>query len=251
MEIYSQIERLDQWQLNMNHSFLWNLLHAAGRRYRPSCLVNRSSFKPSIYSSLSKRLYSSGSEQRKSQANRDMIIYLSSMVIVIGSCVYASVPLYRMFCQKTGYGGTPRNVSDQYFTDKEKPNTPQPVAGSRPVKIIFESETSPKLPWKFVPEQRSVLIKPGQTVLAFYSAENLGSRDIVGMATYNVVPAKAAQYFNKIQCFCFEEQQLSPKEKVDMPVFFYLDPEYAYDPLMDTVSEIVLGYTFFETNNSE
>ncbi|PJF17532.1 COX11-like protein [Paramicrosporidium saccamoebae] len=145
-----------------------------------------------------------------------------------------------MFCQETGFAGTPKK-SEQLDGEILKP-----VPGAKPVRITFVSETSKSLPWKFVPEQKSIAVVPGQTALAFYSAENNGDRDIVGMATYSVVPAKAAQYFNKIQCFCFEEQRLGPGEQVDMPVFFYLDPEYAYDPMMDNVRDIVLGYSFFE-----
>lgn len=182
--------------------------------------------------------------------NTSTFLYLSSAVIVIGSLVYASVPLYRMFCQKTGFAGTPKIASasgKSLESDIASNSTPTSVFGAHPVRISFVAETGPAFPWRFVPEQRSLTVVPGETALAFYSAENTGSREIVGMATYNVIPAKAAQYFNKIQCFCFEEQRLGPQEKVDMPLFFYLDPEFAYDPMMDTVQEIVLGYQFFES----
>lgn len=118
------------------------------------------------------------------------------------------------------------------------------------MKITFVSDTSRALPWKFVPEQKVIKVLPGQTALAFYSARNNSDREIVGMATYSVLPPKAAQYFNKIQCFCFEEQRLGPGETVDMPVYFYLDPEFSLDPMMDSVQDVILGYTFFESKSS-
>lgn len=166
-------------------------------------------------------------------------LYLSSTVVTLIGLVYASVPLYKTFCQQTGYAGTPK-VSQSI-------ENLGPIAGSRPVRVSFVADVSKCLPWKFVPEQKSISVRPGQTALAFYSAKNEGSREIVGMATYSVMPSKAAEYFNKIQCFCFEEQQLSPGEQVDMPIFFYLDPEFAMDPKMENVEDIVLGYTFFES----
>jgi len=92
-----------------------------------------------------------------------------------------------------------------------------------------------------------VSVVPGQTSLAFYRASNMSEQSINGVATYNVMPSKAAQYFNKIQCFCFEEQTLDAAESIDMPVFFYLDPEFAFDPSMDNVKQIILSYTFFKS----
>lgn len=181
--------------------------------------------------------YGYGPETRK--RNLSGILYTSSTCITLIGFIYAAVPFYRMFCQETGFAGTPKK------TDDLSQDSLRPVPGAKPVTVSFVSDTSKNLPWKFSPEQKSVSVVPGQTALAFYSARNDGNREIIGMSTYSVVPAKAAQYFNKIQCFCFEEQRLGPGEQVDMPVFFYLDPEYAFDPSMDKVRDIVLGYTFF------
>lgn len=89
-------------------------------------------------------------------------------------------------------------------------------------------------------------VSPGETALAFYTARNPTNQPVIGISTYNVIPFEAGQYFNKIQCFCFEEQQLNPNEEVDMPVFFYIDPEFCDDPKMEFVDEITLSYTFFE-----
>lgn len=174
--------------------------------------------------------------------NADILIYCSSAVIGFVGLVYASVPLYRIFCQKTGFAGTPKK-SDGLL----EPNRLRPVPGAKSISIVFDSHVSSALGWKFRPQQPSLNVIPGQTALAFYSATNITGKPLTGVATYNVFPSKAAQYFNKIQCFCFEEQSLDPGEQVDMPVFFYLDPEFAFDPTMDNISEIILSYTFFNS----
>lgn len=191
-----------------------------------------------------KRAHSRTNNHSKSPI--DGLLYSSSAAIFMVGLVYAAVPFYRMFCEETGFGGTLVKKSDAVL----KSNNVTPVPGAMPVKITFAADTGRDLPWQFKPEQRSVSVIPGQTALAFYNAKNLGHRDIVGMATYNIIPSKAAQYFNKIQCFCFEEQRLLPGEEVDMPIFFYLDPEYAFDPRMERVEEIILSYTFFESKEN-
>lgn len=116
----------------------------------------------------------------------------------------------------------------------------------RILKIRFTAATSSRMAWDFKPQQFEIKVVPGETALAFYTATNQTNEPIIGISTYNVVPFEAGQYFNKIQCFCFEEQMLNPNEQVDMPVFFYIDPEFAEDPKMENVNEIVLSYTFFQ-----
>jgi len=101
--------------------------------------------------------------------------------------------------------------------------------------------------WNFRPQQTEVTLYAGETALAFYTAKNPTPSPIDGISTYNVIPFEAGQYFNKIQCFCFEEQRLNPGEEVDMPVFFYIDPEFLEDPFLEEVDEIHLSYTFFES----
>uniref|UniRef100_A0A0B7A4R8 Cytochrome c oxidase assembly protein COX11, mitochondrial n=1 Tax=Arion vulgaris TaxID=1028688 RepID=A0A0B7A4R8_9EUPU len=100
----------------------------------------------------------------------------------------------------------------------------------------------------FRPQQTEVTVYPGETALAFYTAKNPTDKPIIGISTYNILPYDAGQYFNKIQCFCFEEQRLNPNEQVDMPVFFYIDPEFAEDPKLQNTSTITLSYTFFEAH---
>ncbi|KAI5694983.1 hypothetical protein M8J76_007271 [Diaphorina citri] len=146
-----------------------------------------------------------------------------------------------MFCQATSYGGTV-----VHSDDPEKVAQMKKVA-SRPIKITFNADTSSSMRWNFRPQQADITVYPGETALAFYTAKNPTNSPIVGISTYNVVPFDAGQYFNKIQCFCFEEQQLNPHEEVDMPVFFYIDPEFVEDPRMEEVDNIILSYTFFES----
>jgi len=167
-------------------------------------------------------------------------MYLLSIVILTGGFGYSVVPLYRLFCQTTGFGGT-INTSH----DTSKMETMKPVR-NRKINITFMGTVYSGLPWKFKSSQTSLKVIPGETVLAFYKAKNISDKPLVGIATYNVVPYESAPYFTKIQCFCFEEQRLNPHEEVDMPVFFYIDPEYAEDPKLEFCDEIMLSYTFFE-----
>ncbi|KAJ3293025.1 Cytochrome c oxidase assembly protein cox11, mitochondrial [Borealophlyctis nickersoniae] len=169
--------------------------------------------------------------------------YTGAVIVVFVGLTYAAVPLYRLICSDTGLDGTPRTANGSKF----EPETMVPVTGARKIKIQFESSLSDKMRWKFTPQTKEITVVPGETALAFYTALNPTDQDIVGLSTYSVVPAKAAQYFNKIQCFCFEEQKLAAQEEVDMPVFFYIDPEFATDPWMSDVQTITLHYTFFRS----
>ncbi|CAJ0968466.1 unnamed protein product [Ranitomeya imitator] len=121
----------------------------------------------------------------------------------------------------------------------------QPVK-DRVIKITFNADVHASLHWNFRPQQTEIYLVPGETALAFYKAKNSTDKPVIGISTYNVIPYEAGQYFNKIQCFCFEEQRLNPHEEVDMPVFFFIDPEFAEDPRMASVENIMLSYTFFE-----
>lgn len=115
------------------------------------------------------------------------------------------------------------------------------------VTVNFESDIALEMPWKFAPTQPHVRVVPGETALTFYSVTNDSDRAITGIATYDVTPPQAASYFNKIQCFCFEEQKLAPREEIEMPVFFYLDQEMLKDPALKNCRDIKLTYTFYKT----
>lgn len=176
-------------------------------------------------------------------------MYLVALVIAMVGCSYAAVPLYRKFCQATGYGGTVRRR--ETVEEKIARHEQTDMTTTRQIVVQFNADIADGLPWKFAPTQREVRVKPGQSTLAFFTAENLSSKPITGVSTYNVTPMKAGAYFNKIQCFCFEEQRLLPGEKIDMPVFFYIDPEFATDPKMDNVNNLILSYTFFRVEDEE
>ena len=118
------------------------------------------------------------------------------------------------------------------------------------IRITFNGSVSDILPWKFTPQQREVRVLPGETALAFYTATNKSTEDIIGVATYSVTPGQVAPYFSKIQCFCFEEQRLNAGETVDMPVFFYIDPDFVNDPNMEGIEQVTLSYTFFSRSSN-
>lgn len=164
---------------------------------------------------------------------------------------YASVPLYRMFCQATGFGGTTRRktIEDKLRETDSLPESTKAAAEARSVTISFNADVAEGMPWKFTPTQKNVVVTPGETTLAFFTAKNKSKQAVTGVATYNVQPNKAGSYFNKVQCFCFEEQRLRGGEEVDMPVFFYLDPEFATDPAMADVNDVILSYTFFRSDD--
>lgn len=172
--------------------------------------------------------------------NRNSVYYLSAFTILVGGCTYLSVLLYRLYCQTTGKGGTAvlEEVGEKVSNMK--------AVKERNITVNFNADVNSSIMWNFKPQQPYIKLPPGETALAFYTAMNPTDQPVTGVATYNVVPFEAGKYFNKIQCFCFEEQQLNPHEEVDMPVFFYLDPEYAEDPILENVNDIYLSYTFFE-----
>ena len=169
--------------------------------------------------------------KQKSNLTYALVSLLLSMMLL----TFAASPIYSLFCKVTGYGGTTQRG---YEASK--------VKGKRDIVVKFDANVEPALPWKFMPKQNSITLKPGENALIFYYSENLSKDDIVGTAVYNVMPSKAGKYFNKIHCFCFEEQLLLAGAKVLMPVSFFLSPELEQDPDMDDVESITLSYSFFK-----
>lgn len=157
---------------------------------------------------------------------------------------YASVPLYRLFCQVTGFGGTTMRVDENAV----------PNAVDKVIKVRFDANIAPGLAWTFKPVQTQATVRIGERKMAFYQATNLTDKPITGMATYNVSPDTAGGYFMKIHCFCFDQQTLQPGETVDMPVSYYIDPAILEDASARRIDEITLSYTFFpqeeETNKT-
>jgi len=173
--------------------------------------------------------------------NGRMVIVLVAIVGGMVGLTYASVPLYSLFCKVTGYGGTPQ------IDANAKPSS----KSDRMITVRFDANTDKRLPWRFKPLQKQMTVRLGETGLAMFEAENLSNERVVGQATYNVTPYKVASYFNKIACFCFDEQVLEPGQKASMPVQFFVDPEIFDDPETSDVSTITLSYTFFRVEGRD
>ncbi|OBT91165.1 hypothetical protein VE02_00127 [Pseudogymnoascus sp. 03VT05] len=176
--------------------------------------------------------------------NTSTMFYTLSIILGTVALSYGSVPLYKMICATTGFGGQPIKSAAHNTDDPSK--SLRPVVGAKRIRVTFNGSVSDVLPWSFTPQQREVRVLPGETALAFYTATNKSSEDIIGVATYSVTPGQVAPHFSKIQCFCFEEQRLNAGETVDMPVFFYIDPEFVNDPNMKGIEQVTLSYTFFK-----
>ncbi len=173
------------------------------------------------------------------RANARVAFTVGAVVVGMVGLAFASVPLYRLFCQVTGYAGTPGRAD--HAPDE---------AGTRVVTVRFNADIGGKnLPWSFAPVEREVKVRVGEERLIHYRAKNNSPQPVIGTATFNVTPAKAAVYFQKIACFCFEEQRLEPGESIDMPVSFFVDPDIARDPNTREVTTITLSYTFFRAKD--
>lgn len=202
-----------------------------------------------------RELFSKARKQRRQKDVNSTILYGLSVIVAFLGLSYLAVPVYRIVCQQMGWGGQITPGGNMKTGDYENPRFAadrlKPIEQGRQIRITFSGDVSGILPWDFRPQQREVSVIPGETALCFYKAKNRTDKDIIGMATYTVTPALASQYFNKIQCFCFEEQQLLAGEEVDMPVFFFIDPDYATDPNLRGISDIVLHYTFFRAKYND
>ena len=167
--------------------------------------------------------------------NRRILVILAVVVAAMVGLAYASVPLYQLFCQVTGYGGTTQISGDAAVE----------ILPDHPVRVRFDANTNPALNWRFEAVDAPVTLNPGEEVMINYRATNLGDTASAGTSTYNVTPVKAGPHFMKIDCFCFIEQTLQPGESVLMPVRFYIDPDIASEPGTADIDEIILSYTFF------
>jgi len=187
-------------------------------------------------------------------ASSPFAAYLAALVVGMVGATYASVPLYRLFCQATGFGGTTQratSVEEKFAAQALATSSDAAALAAREITVTFNADVSDSLPWRFRPSQRQVVVRPGESALAFYTATNTSSQPVTGVSTYNVTPMRAGLYFNKVQCFCFEEQRLLPGETLDMPVFFYIDPEYVKDDKLKNTNLLTLSYTFFKAESAE
>ncbi len=172
--------------------------------------------------------------------NRWVGLASAGFVVFMVGLSFAAVPLYTMFCQVTGYGGTPMlGTAAPGATASE----------TRTVTIRFNANTHPSLPWHFAPQQGSMQLRLGEEGMAFYEARNLTGQTVGGVSTYNVTPEIVGRYFHKTACFCFEEQVLEPHQQVDMPIAFWVDPKIMEDPQTRDIHTITINYTFFRSLN--
>lgn len=176
------------------------------------------------------------------QKNRTVGLKLAAGGLFMLALAFVSVPLYNLYCKKTGFGGA---------TQVAAAPAPEDVILNRTVKIRFNADVSPGLPWNFKPVANEVEVKIGEAQKIIYHAVNNGKTDEVGVAMYNVQPDRAGLYFNKVQCFCFDEKLLKPGESAELPVQFFVDPAIAKDKQMDDVKTITLSYTFFAAKSDK
>lgn len=177
---------------------------------------------------------SADAQANLARRHRSVAAWCAAVVVGMAGLAYAAVPLYGMFCRVTGYGGTTQVASQ-----------PSAQVVDRVVTIRFDANVAPGLPWTFEPVQRLMDVKLGENSLAFYRATNRSDQPVVGTATFNVSPDVTGVYFNKLACFCFNEQRLEPGESVEMPVSFFVDPAMLSDADARKVSHITLSYTFY------
>jgi cytochrome c oxidase assembly protein subunit 11 len=168
--------------------------------------------------------------------NRTLGIALAAVIVAMVGASFAAIPLYRVFCSVTGYDGTPQ-IGPQAA----------PGAQHHMITVRFNANTNPNLSWEFAPVQREVTLPLGEEQIAFYTARNLASTPVTGIALYNVTPDTVGRYFHKTACFCFNQQTLAAGQQMQFPLSFWVDPAIAKDPNTADIHTITLSYTFFRT----
>jgi cytochrome c oxidase assembly protein subunit 11 len=178
-----------------------------------------------------------GRDNGKQSCHGVVALSLAGLVATMLGLAFASVPLYRLFCQATGYGGVPQRAD----------RAPNEIL-DRTIRIRFDANVDRSLPWTFVPDQRVMDVKIGDTALAFFKATNNTDAAVTGRAIFNVAPELAGRYFTKIECFCFKQQTLVAHASAEMPVTFFVDPKIVDDEDTKSISEITLSYTFYRSD---
>ena len=172
----------------------------------------------------------------RDRRNRRTLVAMAGVGLAMLALGFASVPLYRIFCERTGFGGT---------TQRATGNVEVQAAVGHTMSIRFDSNIQPGMPWRFYPERRTDTVTVGARGMAIFIARNMSDKPVTGTANFNVTPTQAGAYFTKIQCFCFTQQTLQPGEEVRMPVIYYVDPKILADPDNRDTQQITLSYTFY------
>ena len=176
---------------------------------------------------------------RRRRRNGATVLLLVSVVAGMVGMSFASVPLYRLFCSATGFGGTTQRAVA----------APTRIASGL-ITVRFEAQIAPGLDWEFRPLTDEISVHPGAQNQVFFRAVNRTTASVTARAIYNVTPTKAGIYFDKLQCFCFNNQTLAPGASVDMGVAFFVDPDILTDPSTSEVRSITLSYTMFRVPES-
>jgi cytochrome c oxidase assembly protein subunit 11 len=166
--------------------------------------------------------------------HRAIAAWCALLVFAMVGAAYAAVPLYRMFCAATGFGGTPMRAT-----------SPSQKTVEQTITVRFDGNVSPDLPWHFGPVQTTMTVKLGENAVAVYKATNLSDKRVVATAAYNIYPEIAASYFNKIECFCFTEQVLEPGQSAELGLSFFIDPEMVADKDARRITQVTVSYTFY------
>jgi cytochrome c oxidase assembly protein subunit 11 len=172
----------------------------------------------------------------RDRRNRRTLVAMATVGLAMLGLGFASVPLYRIFCEQTGFGGTTRRADGDMQVR---------AAVGHTMSIRFDSNIQPGMPWQFYPERRTDTVTVGARDMAIFIAKNMSDKPVTGTASFNVTPTQAGAYFTKIQCFCFTQQTLQPGEQVRMPVIYYVDPKILADPDNRDTQQITLSYTFY------
>lgn len=163
---------------------------------------------------------------------------LATFTVSMVGAAYAAVPLYRMFCQVTGFGGTPKRVANAFTEETDVP-----------IEVRFDTNVGGGLPWEFKSIERRVTLNVGQLKTVHFRIVNKGDRPTAGLASYNIVPPLMGSYFSKVECFCFNEQDLGPNESEDVAVTFYVDPAMFKDDEVKDARSLTLSYSFYPAKN--
>ncbi len=177
-------------------------------------------------------------DRRKHDRKGLVALSLAGLVAMMVGLSFAAVPLYRMFCQVTGYGGTTQVAE-----------TAPDEALDRTITIRFDANVDKALPWVFAPDVRTMDVRIGESALTFFRAHNETDKPVTGTAGFNVAPASAGKYFAKVECFCFQEQTLAAGQSIEMPVTFFVDPKIVEDESTKNIEEITLSYTFYRNDD--
>lgn len=172
----------------------------------------------------------------RDRRNRRTLVAMAAVGLAMLGLGFASVPLYRIFCEQTGFGGTTKRAAADVQVQ---------AAVGHTMSIRFDSNVQPGMPWQFYPEHRTDTVTIGRKDMAIFIARNMSDKPVTGTASFNVTPTQAGAYFTKIQCFCFTQQTLQPGQEVRMPVLYFIDPKILQDPDNRDTQQITLSYTFY------